>query len=193
MDDNELVKRIQEGDHHAFEQLVTRHLDRFLALAFRSLGCENQAQDVMQECWLKFWKKPTMFNSNRAKFSTWFYRVVINACHDARQKTLSYHHFIVNHPKQETTFIENPATDIEQLEIVALREKKLEQAISDLPVSQQDALNLAVYDDLPIKEVAIILGLSDKAVESLLYRARRTLKSKMISNQANLMQPAWIS
>ena len=87
MDDNELLDKIQQGDHAAFSLLVERHHQKFYHLAYRYLGHQDEAEDMVQIAFLKLWEDPFRWNKNKGtKFTTWFYRVVINLCLDHKKK-----------------------------------------------------------------------------------------------------------
>ena len=91
--DEDLIALVTKGDHRAFSILVKRHTDKFYALAFRTLGNTRDAEDVVQDCFVKLWKKPSAYKPERgAKFTTWFYRVVFNASIDLKRK----HKIVVN-------------------------------------------------------------------------------------------------
>ena len=158
---------------------MDRHLDRYHALAFRSLGCASQAHDVVQDCWIKLWNKPFACDSTKSRFSTWFYRVVINACHDVRRHSESYNQTLETISQQNKRGVMSPQQCLEQRQNVDNRQKNLERAIIELPDSQRDALNLVVYNEVSIKQAASILAVTEKAVESLLFRARQSLKAKL--------------
>src|SRR5262245_15380841 len=87
--DGELLALIQAGRHDAFDALVHRHTDRFYRLAYRMLGSQQAAEDVVQDAFLKLWENPASFRPERnARFTTWFHRVVANLCLDrAKKKT----------------------------------------------------------------------------------------------------------
>jgi len=87
LDDESLICRIQEGSHEAFTTLVDRHSNRFYRIVYRLVSSKDDAEDIVQEAFLKLWGRPNLWDpSKRAKFTTWFYRVVINLCFDHRKK-----------------------------------------------------------------------------------------------------------
>ena len=86
-DDHELLERIQDGNGQAFAALVERHTDRFYRLAYRYLQSKEAAEDVVQDAFLKLWENPALWQPQRnSKFTTWFYRVVVNLCLDLRKR-----------------------------------------------------------------------------------------------------------
>ena len=177
IDDTNLMTMVASGNHRAFAELVARHTDRYFALAFRNLQHRGDAEDVVQDAFIKLWQKPTSWKSDKSEFTTWFYRVIINACPDHRRK------------HRRSVEIENDLLDRvmpsvhDEEEILEMKQSErwqqqtLEYAFSQLPLSQQDALNLVVYCELPQKQAAEIMGVSLKALESLLVRAKRSMRS----------------
>ncbi len=179
-DDKDLMTLIQTGDHQAFSILVKRHTQIFFNLAFRTVHNESDAQDVVQNCFLKLWQKPHMWSDKKgAKFTTWFYRVVLNACEDFRRNKARHTH------KDITDYAEIYGEHASQERglIVTEEQAELESAIADLPERQKKALNLVVYQELKQKEAADVLGVGVKALESLLSRAKSTLRARMTHKQ----------
>ncbi len=86
-DDHELLEFIQAGNGQAFAVLVERHTERFYRLAYRYLQSKEAAEDAIQDAFLKLWENPALWQPERnSKFTTWFYRVVVNLCLDMRKK-----------------------------------------------------------------------------------------------------------
>ena len=176
--DASLMRLVCSGKHDAFTEIVSRHTDRYFSLAFRTLQNAGDAEDVVQNAFIKLWQEPSKWNSEKSQFTTWFYRVVINACHDHIRK---YKHQVLAsegaiEAASESVVSEQSA--LEQNQMDHLQRQKLSQAIMALPSSQRDAINLVVYSALPQKQVAEIMGISVKAVESLLVRAKPSTLSK---------------
>ena len=85
--DEELMARIKRGDRNSFSELVTRHTNRYYRLAYRMLANREEAEDTVQESFLMLWTSPGKWDGGKnARFTTWFYRVVANACLDRRKK-----------------------------------------------------------------------------------------------------------
>src|SRR5918995_6718413 len=83
--DEELVRRAQKGDRFAFERLVEQHEQRLYTLAARVLGSREDAADAVQEALVRAWLALPKFRGG-ARFSTWLYRIGLNAAHDQRLK-----------------------------------------------------------------------------------------------------------
>jgi RNA polymerase sigma-70 factor (ECF subfamily) len=173
LDDEGLIGRIGEGSHEAFASLVGRHTDKFYRIAYRIVSNKNDAEDIVQEAFLKIWDRPKRWNPRKgAKFTTWFYKVVVNLCFDYNKKKRPLHlpagiEFEDGHPGQDDLL------DAHQKQVV------LERCIRELPDRQQLALNLCFYEGLPHDEAARVVGVKVKALQSLLMRAKTTLKEKV--------------
>jgi len=183
--DASLMKLVCSGNHDAFAEIVGRHTDRFFALAFRTLQNASDAEDVVQNAFIKLWQKPTSWNGKKSQFTTWFYRVVINACHDHMRKQKSS--FSVDDECLDA--LAEPVSceqeSLENSQQMNFQQQALNEAIKALPSSQRDALNLAIYLALPQKEVAEIMGVTVKAVESLLVRAKRAIATSVQRQSQN--------
>lgn len=173
-DDALLLKKLSQGDERAFSELLERHSDRFYALAWRITSNNQDAEDVVQDAFLKLWNNPKLYDPSKGtKFTTWFYRIVSNTAIDyirKRKKTVGTENFDWIESDQAGQF--DDYNDQQQ-------EVFLEQAIQDLPDKQKLALNLCFYEELSNKEAAEILGVGIKALESLLMRAKSNLKDNL--------------
>lgn len=172
--DEELVLEVTNGNRGAFAVLVRRHTQKFYYLAYRLIFNKNDAEDIVQDCFIKLWQKPQMWDkAKKTKFTTWFYRVVNNACIDYNRK----HSRVGAIEKEE--LIADKREFADEAIYQEQKESLLKKAIKELPERQQQALALSYYQNLSNKETAEIIGVSVKAVESLLVRAKKTLKMKL--------------
>lgn len=173
LDDESLILQIQEGSHEAFAILVDRHTNRFYRIAYRFVSSRDDAEDIVQDAFLKLWNRPNLWDPGKgAKFTTWFYRVVINMCLDHRKKKK-----LINLSEDIEFADESPGPDV--LFDVHQKQTLLEQLIDELPERQQLAINLCFYEGLSNNEAAQIIGVKVKALQSLVMRAKTTLKHKV--------------
>lgn len=172
MEDEELLSELKLGNEKAFAILVKRHASKFYAVAFKMLGKRSDAEDIVQDCFLKLWEKPDLWQKGRgAKFSTWFYRIITNKCIDFQRKKKA-DQLLENYDIEDK---ENIDEDLDKVE----RQKLLEKLILELPERQRIAVNLCFYKGISNKEAAEIMDINLKALESLLMRAKKTLKAKV--------------
>ncbi len=178
--DEELVLQVQKGDAEAFAMLVSRHTDYLYRIVWRTYPDIQEAEDIVQECFLKFWNKPKQFDHSKGtRFRTWITRVAMNRSIDmARKKkpTPDYEYLL-----QQS--MDDPNIPLHELE-KKVEKMELEEAIQHLPERQQQALNLCFYEDLKQKEAAEVMDVSLKALESLLMRAKKALYQIMIDRKA---------
>jgi len=175
LSDESLMERIQKHDHRAFSCLVERRSDMFYAAAYRMVMNRQEAEDIVQEAFLKLWDKPKSWKSgNGAKFTTWFYRIVMNISLDKlrRQKN-------GNGDVDQDLIDQMASGDMAQDRELEINEeqKALDRALKTLPENQLMALNLCFYEEMSNKEAADIMGIGVKALESLLMRAKSGIKN----------------
>jgi len=172
--DETLLDKINNGDKNAFTMLVQRHATRFFRVSYRIVLHKEDAEDIVQEAFIKLWTKPYMWDpSKRTKFTTWFYRIIINHSLNIK-KTKANHSSIEIHKdylKDETASAEDILTNRMKVEF-------MEEHIKQLPHNQQIALSLCFFDELSNKEAADIMNISLKALQSLISRAKTSLKKK---------------
>ena len=169
-DDDGLLHDAANGDRCAFQRLMERHARPLLALATRITGNGADADDVVQETFLKVWvMAPRWRADGRARFSTWAYRVVLNASLDVRRRRLLA-------PLEEAGDPADDSADGLDRAVARQREALVRQALAELPRRQQAALSLHYFGEISAPEAAGVLGLSVAAMEALLVRGRRHLR-----------------
>ena len=172
-DDHQLLALIQDGSHPAFAALVERHGERFYRLAFRYLQDRPAAEDVVQEAFVKLWENPRIWSPDRnSKFTTFFYRVVVNLCLDVRKKKTPG-------ALTDETLIADERAAMDETMMRTQERQLLEQEIAALPERQRMALALCFHDELTNQEAAQAMGVNLKALQSLIMRAKTTLKARM--------------
>ena len=180
--DEELVKGFLDGDSAAFEELVSRYESTVMNMACRLLGNRSDAADVSQEVFVLLLRKLGSFRGE-AKFSTWLYRVSLNACHDYARRSRR-HVSISESPGDDLPDIEQRLADdgIDGPEISMERaevQKTVREAIARLPYKFKEVIYLHDLNGYNYKEVAEILDISLGTVKSRLNRARTRLASEL--------------
>lgn len=179
-DETALLARVAAGDEQALRGLVDRHLPTVLAIARRMLRDDAEAEDVAQETLLRLWRNAAGLELGPHGVRPWLRRVVSNLCIDrvrARRNTT-----VTDEVPEDS----EPASQVRHL---AERElsSRVDAALKALPERQRLALTLFHYEGMSQVEVGEVLGISDEAVESLLARARRTLKAALKDEWRALM------
>jgi RNA polymerase sigma-70 factor (ECF subfamily) len=172
-DDHALLEHIQDGSRHAFGALVERHAERFYRLAYRYVQSRETAEDVVQDAFLKLWEDPGKWQPERnTQFTTWFYRIVVNLCLDWQKKKRPVE------LNEEVQWVDERETA--EATMIRNEEKRLlEKEIAALPERQRMALNLCFDQGLSNQEAAEVMGVRLKALQSLIMRAKTTLKERM--------------
>lgn len=170
--DEDLVRRVGQGDPAAIQAMVARKLPRMLALAQRMLGDAVEAEDVAQEALLRAWKQAPRWTPGKAKFDTWLHRVGLNLCYDRLRKRREIVTDVVPDGPDP-----GPAPDRGLL--AAELGARVDRALMALPERQREAVVLCHYQELSNIEAAGLMAVSIEAMESLLSRGRRTLRQAL--------------
>ncbi|WP_162305961.1 sigma-70 family RNA polymerase sigma factor [Oleisolibacter albus] len=167
--DEALMLAVQDGNVQAYRLIVRRYLKRIYAVARRILPHDADAEDVVQDTFLRVWSHRHNWSPGAARFTTWLHRIAINRCIDYRRRPLEDRLDDAAEPVDE-----RPQTD------QSIHDRQLHAALAKarrrLPTSQQIALALYYNEGMTGVEVAAVMGLSQSAAEALLKRARQQLR-----------------
>lgn len=178
--DDDLVRRAADGDGVAWGELMDRHLSPIVSFAWYRLHDRTEAEDVAQETMLRFSKKVREWEPGGPQVRSWLYRVAANLCID-RQRA-----------RRPETGVEE-AEEFAVIDIQPHLDGKLDarrvvhKALAALPERQQVVLIMVYYQGHTVREAADILKLSEHATESLLARARRTMRAALEPNREDLI------
>ena len=171
-DDRKLLSLLRARDAGAFRALVDRHLPLVLGIGRRMLRDDAEAEDVAQEALLKLWQGGAALDLGAGGFRPWLRRVTTNLCIDR-----------IRSSRRTDVTDEVPDSPVPATQLTDLAEgdmaQRVHSALMQLPDRQRQALSLFHYEGFSQIEVAGIMGVSDEAVESLLSRARRTLRGAL--------------
>lgn len=181
----ELMLRWQKGDEGAFADLVEAYSGRVYSLLTRFLGPAPQREDLVQDVFMRVMRATKGYQPT-ARFSTWIYRITFNLATNAREKERRRSHLSLDHGadvEEGATLGElvadedalQPGDELHRLDVV----EAVRAAIDRLPETQRMALILARYDELPYSEIAVVLDSSEKAIKSLIHRARENLRAML--------------
>lgn len=172
LSDDDLLARYASGDRQTPAVLTSRLLPRVYHHARRLLGDDAEAEDVAQEAMMRLWQTAPEWRAGTAKVSTWLYRVTANLCIDR----LRIHRSVALNSIDEPVDDRPSATRLLQN---TARRDALQIALDRLSERQRQAVVLRHIDGLGNAEIAIIMGTSAEAVESLTARGKRALAAQL--------------
>ncbi|MDF1692400.1 MAG: sigma-70 family RNA polymerase sigma factor [Zhongshania sp.] len=174
-EDDLLVSRAGKGEHAAFEVLVNRHLDAVLGFAERMIGTRADAEDIAQDTFAKAWQQARRWKPGQAQYRTWLFQLAMNLIRDRWRK---------QRPSEplDDTIADTQATPDSQLQSAA-QAARVNAALQQLPERQRAAIILNHYHGLGNIETALAMDASVESVESLLGRARRSLRQSLNSER----------
>jgi RNA polymerase sigma factor (sigma-70 family) len=166
--ESELIKRINDGDSSAFQLLVEKHKDVSFTLASSILKDKAEAEDVLQEVFLKVFKNIKHFRAD-SSFKTWLFRIVVNTCLNVKAKTKAY----IDVEALEFTASEQK----EGLEILLEAERKIYVMKALELMKPDEALLLRLYylGDLKIGEIKEVTDFSESNIKVILHRGRKNI------------------
>ena len=178
--DEDLVARSRGGDLDSFNQLILRWERPIYALAYRVIGREEDARDVVQETFLRAFRALPGFKG-QAKFSSWLYRIALNLCRDwIRRKRRSP---LVELPEGvDPVELATETGPVESIEELASR-KELSEAVAEamrlLPEEQRTAIILKEYHGMTFQEIADLQGCPLSTVKTRLYQGLAVLRRNL--------------
>src|SRR5689334_2743333 len=178
--DEELVARSIGGDSESFNQLVLRWERPIYALAYRTIGREEDARDVCQETFLRAFRALPGFRG-QAKFSSWLYRIALNLCRDwiRRERRTGFVQPPEDGDLSDLSAAEEPSESIEDL--VARRDqvRAIERVMALLPEEQRTAIILKEYHGLTFQEIADLIGCPLSTVKTRLYQGLAVVRREL--------------
>ena len=169
-----MAKRASQGDREAFRVIVRSTQDRLYRMAARMTGSTADAEDVVQDAYLKAHRALCRGSfDGRSSVGTWLYRIAANTALDHLRRSQTRK----EEPQSSDARVDQHVSSDARLALA-----ELAQWLEDLPPDQRAALVLKSVEGLTSKEVAEALGRSEGAVEQLLVRARATLKKRRQTN-----------
>ena len=178
--EEQLVRRAQQGDNGAFEELLLLHQKKVYNLCLRMSANQDDALDLSQEAFIKAWRSIGQYQFE-ASFSTWLFRLTSNVCIDfLRRKKRRQETSLTESYDDSDEGAELSLPDVqplpEQQAITNETKMELAQAMAQLAPDHREILQLRVIEDLPYEQIADILGVRVGTVKSRLARARLSLR-----------------
>ena len=178
--DEELVARSIGGDADSFNELILRWDRPIYALAYRTIGREEDARDVCQETFLRAFRALPGFRG-QAKFSSWLYRIALNLCRDwiRRERRAPLLQPPEDGDLMELAAAAEPAESIEDLVARKDLARSVERAMALLPEEQRTAIVLKEFHGLTFQEIADLAGCPLSTVKTRLYQGLTVLRREL--------------
>jgi len=180
MTDEEIIRLVKKGRTEQFSLLVERYQEKIYGLCYKMLGHWQDGEDLAQEIFLKAYNKLATFNF-KAKFSTWLYRIAVNACYDylrqSKEKKGEVELKNIREVKEE-----EPEERFQEKE----RLLEIDLAVKSLSQEQQIMLNLRLFGELSYEQIAKVLKITPEAAKMRYYRARNSLQKKLSTNRGKV-------
>ncbi len=186
LSDEELCRQVAERSPGAFDLLVERYQERAFRIAWSVLRDREAAKDSSQEAFIRLHESAGSF-AGQSKFSTWFYRILVNCCLDQRRRGRGWRRLLTwrdnesayDDPRDPVERQPAPFADPGDAVDEDRRMSLIWQAVETLAPQQRAAVLLSCREGLPTKEIAAILNLSEATVRVHLHRAMAALRRRV--------------
>ncbi|MCD4803217.1 MAG: sigma-70 family RNA polymerase sigma factor [Anaerolineales bacterium] len=174
-EEDNLVQKAREGDTRAFAELVRAHQQFAYHVALRALNNTQDAEDIVQEAFVKVWESLTSFRHD-SRFRTWLYRIVMNLCYNQLPRLRKD----INALDQDSIHLELSDTNLDMDPVLRLEGKEtltfIQQQIKYLPDQYRIMLLLRYQQGCSYAEISEILDVPLGTVKTGIFRARERLK-----------------
>lgn len=171
--DDELIERVRRGETRFFAELVEHYQDAVYGMAFRFVRSAGDAEDLAQDAFLRAFRGLGAFKGD-ARFSTWLYRITWNLCTDWVRRNRKPGR--ARAAMDDAADVADGRADLEEGLMAREERDKVRQALHGLDEKYRSVLMLLYYQKLSHDQIAAVLGVPMKTVETRLYRARKLLK-----------------
>ena len=179
MTDVGVVNRARGGDAEAFRMIVERHSQPLFRVAYRMTGNEHDADDVVQETFLRAYRQIDSFEE-RANFGTWLHRIAINCALDLlRARGRLDRHYGGDPETAEMTGAAKTEADQDRLLMSAELRKEVMAAMERLTGNERTAFVLRHFEGMPVEEIGRTLGIQVNAAKHTIFRAVRKLRASL--------------
>lgn len=180
----ELVIRAQNQDQEAFRRLVDKYRAQVVGVAFKMVGDYEDAKDISQLVFVKTYQNLHRFELGK-KFSTWLYRITINASIDFLRKYRRYKHESVEDNIQE---LKENKGDAEEVYRRGLIRAAIEKSLERLSFKQKSVFVLRDLEGLDIKSVSQVMAMPQATVRWYLHRARSRIRQELQKNYPHILE-----
>ena len=176
MTDEQIIGRVRGGETRMFGELVQRYQDAVFGMALRLLGGRGNAEDAAQEVFLRVYRGLDAFKGE-AKFSTWLYRITYNLCADwqRRNRSSDRRAAVIG----EADAVADRRVNLEEEVLKSETRDNVRRALDGLDERYRSVVVLLYYQKMSYEQIAAVLELPMKTVETRLYRARKLLRERL--------------
>ncbi|MCM3702795.1 RNA polymerase sigma factor SigW [Paenibacillus macerans] len=180
--DARLVRLARKGDQGAFAELVDLYKDKLFHLGYRMLSNRHEAEDVVQETFLRVYKNWSRYD-DKQKFSTWIYRIATNLCIDRLRKRKPNYYLDAEMNDQEGmdgyTLIPGDDKTPETEYLLSETQQTIHQAIAGLPAKYKSVIVLRYLQEMSLQEISDVLDMPVTTVKTRVHRGREFLRKKL--------------
>jgi len=177
-----LAKLARNGDRRAFAELVELYKDKIYHLAYRMLGNRQEAEDIVQETFMRLYSNLHRYDDTQ-KFSTWIFRIGTNLCIDRlRKRKLTYSLDAEVTDGEGNDYYAMMSSDEhtpEKQVIVSETQRHIRKVIDDMPEKYKSIIVLRYLQDLSLQEISDVLDLPITTIKTRLHRGREYLRKKL--------------
>jgi len=183
MEESDLIQKLRAGDQVAFKVLFEKFKLRVFNTCLSYLQHTEEAEEVTQDVFVEIYRSISQYKAE-STLSTWIYRISVNKCLDflRHRKRKKRSGLLISLFKRESTELQIDTPHFHHPGVILENKEKasvLFKVVDQLPDQQKTAFILSQIEDLSQKEIAAVMKLSDKAVESLLQRAKANLRKEL--------------
>jgi len=179
--DRQIVEKVRSGNSRTYALLVDRHKERAMTLALRLLGSKEEAEELVQDAFLRAYKNLDTFRGD-AKFSTWLYRILYNLC----MTKVTRRKGKMEHLEEEDRMTKTMLVDDEEISIQERIEheeitKLVATEIESLPEKLKTVILLFYVQDMSYDEMSAVMNIPVGSVKTYLHRGRNMLRQRVLS------------
>lgn len=179
LSDQEIIDSVKRGNDSDYSIIVDKYKNKAFSMLKRMLKNEFDAEEVLQDCFLKAFKSLNAFKGE-AKFSTWFYRIVYNTAltklSSQKRKTESEMTSVEDHFNLESQY---GADEIEKKDL----SKFVQETITKLPERYSAVITMFYLNEMTIEEISGVMGITVSNVKVMLHRSRNALRDLILKNR----------
>jgi RNA polymerase sigma-70 factor (ECF subfamily) len=164
----------EQSDSEVFRVLVADHSQKIFGLAFRLTGNEPDAEDVVQETFLRAFGSFRSWES-RAQITSWLYRIATNYAIDLLRRRKRWRMRALDDPEQTAT-LTSADPDPHRAAVSGEVERRVQQELSELSPRERAAFALRHYEGLSIRQIGVVLGTRESATKNHIFRAVRKMR-----------------